>query len=583
MSLFIVFIFAAVLLGAGAMLSPAWRTSQPRVALSATFCLALVVGGAIFYAELIAWDTLVVDYLLFALLSGVVLGGTLSTAQARAEAKGERLADRDQGWPGPGDLLFFSLVAAFILIPLLHLPAALGGQGQIAGIHSLATRSGESFTSLSPFHRSATVIVAPGQHALSAYLSQQLGQSIPLIQLSAAAVVVFLSVWLAYDFGAEIRDKALGRALAVATLLCGGLFISYLDGHFAELQALLFMQAFLLYALRFLRRFNLADLVAGGLMMGAVVYTSLTISIIMMIGFACACALSWAKIGRGIASGSRWGLLIGFPLVALLGTAPWLINNLPLMLPISPSPYAADFTTLRDVVLGNGILILPLAVWGIVVAFRDSAASRLVNWLMLIWLLLALDLCLTGVIGRILPPLGALVNAPNLARHGAILPFTWFGGIALLHIWESLLSQRARRRLHAAAKPLAAVTALLIIASGIAFEPILDTLRPLLDLPEETVSHDDVAAMTWLREQAALDALLLAADGEGWLPIYAERRAVNLRAVAYFEWDAVDVADELTEVDFVFQSSAGVALPDLPLRLVFEQGDARVYEVVSHH
>ena len=358
MSLFIVFIFAAVLLGAGAMLSPAWRTAQPRVALSATFCLALVVGGAIFYAELIAWDTLVVDYLLFALLSGVVLGGTLSTAQARAEARGERLADRDQGWPGPQDLLFFALVAAIILVPLLHLPAALGTHGQVVGFHSLATRMGESFTSLAPFHPSATVIAAPGLHALSAYLSQQLGQAIPLIQLSVTAVVVFLSVWLAYDFGAEIRDKPLGRALAVATLLCGGGFTSYLDGHFAELLALLFMQAFLLYAVRLLRRFNLADLVAGGLMMGAVVYTSLTISIIMIIGFGCVCALSWSKVGRGIAGGSRWGLLIGFPLVALLGTAPWLINNAPLIFPISPSPYAANITLLRDIILGNGVLIV---------------------------------------------------------------------------------------------------------------------------------------------------------------------------------------------------------------------------------
>ncbi len=579
MSLFIVFIFAAVLLGAGAMLSPAWRTSQPRVALSATFCLALVVGGAIFYAELIAWDTLVVDYLLFALLSGVVLGGTLSTAQARAEAKGERLADRDQGWPGPGDLLFFALVAVFILIPLLHLPAALGTQGQIAGIHSLATLLDESFTSLSPFHSSATVIVAPGLHALSAYLSQQLGQSIPLIQLSVTAVVVFLSIWLAYDFGAEIRDKALGRALAVATLLCGGLFISYLDGHFAELQALLFMQAFLLYAVRVLRRFNLADLIAGGLMMGAVVYTSLTMSIILMLGFVCACALSWSRVGHGISGGSRWGLLIGFPLVALLGTAPWLINNVPLILPISPSPYVADITLLRDIVLGNGILIVPLGAWGIVIAFRDNAVCRLLNWLMLLWLLLVLDLCLTGVTGRILPPLGALVNAPNLARHGVILPFSWFGGIALLHIWRSLLSERRRRRLHAAAKPLAAVAALLIIASGIAFRPIVDTLRPLLDLPEATVSHDDVAAMTWLREQAEADALLLAADGEGWLPIFAERRAVDLRAVAYFEWEAITAADAPHEIDYVFQPSTGAPLPDLPLRLVFEQGGARVYEV----
>ena len=97
-------------------------------------------------SEAFAWDTLVVDYLLFALLSGVVLGGTLSTAQARAEARGEQLADRDQGWPGPQDLAFFAVVAIVIIIPLVHLPAALGIQGQIVGFHSLTTLQGDPLT-----------------------------------------------------------------------------------------------------------------------------------------------------------------------------------------------------------------------------------------------------------------------------------------------------------------------------------------------------------------------------------------------------------------------------------------------------
>ena len=165
------------------------------------------------------------------------------------------------------------------------------------------------------------------------------------------------------------------------------------------------MQAFLLYALRFLRRFNLADLVAGGLMMGAVVYSNLTMSIILIIGFICLCALSWSRVGREIAGASRWGLLLGFPFVALLGTAPWLVNNLALIIPISPSPYPADISLLRDLVIGNGILIVPLAVWGVVIGFRERGQLCLVNWLMLIWLLLILDLCLFGVLARALPPL----------------------------------------------------------------------------------------------------------------------------------------------------------------------------------
>lgn len=575
MSLFVVFIVAAVLLGAGAMLSPAWRSAQPRVALAATLCLALIVGGAVFYAEAFAWDTLVVDYLLFALLSGVVLGGTLSTAQARAEARGEELADRDQGWPGPQDLAFFALAAMVIIIPLMHLPAALGAQAQITGLHSLTTLQGESFRSLAPFYTDGQALVAPGIHALSAYLSQQLSQPIPLIQLCLAAVCVYLSVWLAYDMGAELHDKRLGRALAIATLLCGGIQLSYLDGHFAELLALLFLQAFLVYALRFLRAFNLADLVAGGLMLGAVCYTSLTLSIIAALGFALLCLLGWTLLRADIPRKSRWAFSFGFPLVALLGIAPWLYNSWALFWPISPSPYAADFSFLTHIISGG--VILPLSVWGLASAWRAAGSLRLVSLLMLLWLGLVLEMSLVGFIGQLLPPLGALVNAPNLARHGAILPFSWFGGLALLQLWQTILSQSLKQRLRRMTYPLMVLSGLLILALGVAFQPLLGALGPHFRLPEQTMTQADYAAMRWLRDNAPADALLLATDGAGWLPIVAERRAVDFRAVAYFEWDHITGEVNERAPDYVLQPAAGGALPDLPLQLVFEQGAARVY------
>ena len=560
------------------MLSPAWRSAQPRVALAATLCLALIVGGAVFYAEAFSWDTLVVDYLLFALLSGVVLGGTLSTAQARAEARGEQLADRDQGWPGPQDLAFLALVATAIIIPLLHLPAALGTQGQIVGFHSLTTLHGASFRSLLPFDPHSQVIVSPGLHALSAYLSGQLNQPIPLIQLSLAAVCVYLSVWLAYDFGSELRDKRLGRALAMATLMSGAIHLSYLDGHFAELLALIFLQAFLLYALRFLREFNLADLIAGGLMIGAVCYTSLTISIIAMLGFAILCLLTWTRACAASTRKKRWGFTIGFPLVALLGITPWLHNSLTFIFPISPSTYPADIGLLADILIGNGIVILPLALWGIIIALRDPESPRMISLLMLLWLAFVLEFSLLGWIGKLLPPLGALVNAPNLARHGTILPFSWFGALALLQIWGKKLPQNLKRRLRRLAIPLVVASALLLLALACFFKPILTTLRPLLNLPEQTMSRDDYAAMLWLRDNTPEDAVLLSADGGAWLPLVGGRRAVDFRAVAYFEWDGFKGSVAEHEPDYVFQPSAGANLPDLPLNLVFEHGEARVYE-----
>ena len=579
MSLFVVFIFAAVLLGAGAMLSPAWRTAQPRVALSAALCLALVVGGAVFYTEAFGWDTLVVDYLLFALLSGVVLGGTLSTAQARAEARGERLADRDQGWPGPEDLAFFALVALLVVIPLWHLAAPLGTQGQVSALHSLATREGESFASLAPLAPRATVIIAPGFHALSAYLSQQLGHPVPLIQMSVSAVIIYLIVWLAYDFGAEIRDKRLGRALAIAFLLCGGLHLSYLDGHFAELLGLLFMQAFLLYALRCLGRFNLADVVAGGLMMGAVVYASLSLSVIMLFGYVALVALAWHQGG---AVKSRLGLAIGFPAVALLGLAPWLINNLPLMLPISPSPFGLGMDNLAQMIRSHGYVIVPLALWGMTIGLRQRGSARIVSRLMLLWLLLVAEASLLGVLGRLLPPLGALSHAPNIARHGVILPFAWFGGLALLQIWDDRLPAALKLRLRRSAYPLMALAALFILAIGIAFPPLLVAFRPLLDLPPQTLSHDEAAALDWLRENAPDHAVLAASDGGGWLPVFAERRALDLRAVQYFEWDLLERSGFGGETpDYLFVPPRDHPPGDLVLELVFEQGGARVYQMVA--
>ncbi len=583
MSLFVVFIFGAVLLGAGGMLSPAWNTAQPRIGLCATFCLALITGGAVFTAEAFGWDTLIIDYMLFALLSGVVLGGTLSTAQARAEARGETLADRELGWPGPEDLCFFALVALIVITPLFHLTAPLGEQGQLAGFHSLAIREGQSFNSLAPFARQTQAVLAPGFHALSAYLSLQLDHSIPLIQLSIAAAVMFLLVWLAYDFGAELLDKRLGRAMAIAQLLCLGAPLSSLDGHFSEMLALLFMGAFLLYALRILQGFKLADAIAGGLMMGAVIYTNLSLSLVMLYGFLPLLALAWFSRKPSATPSSRLCLTLGLPFVALLGIAPWLINTLPLLPPPSPSPFAADIGNLAILTRDQGFVIVPLALYGIWRGLRSAGPLRQISLLMLAWLILVIDAALFGLLSALIPGLGNLSNAPNIARHGIILPYAFFAGLALLRLWEERIPAELKRSLRASCHRLLALAAGLIVLIGISFQPILEAARPIFALPPETLSHDDLAAMIWLRENAPADALLLAADGNAWLPVFAERQALDFRAARYFEWDFLARNDaSADEIDYVFVPPGGEAPADLRLSLAFEQNGARVFVVTEN-
>src|SRR5215475_12840294 len=125
MILFVMFIFGAVVIGAGTLFAPAWPTLHPRIGLTGALALGLVIGGAIFYAMLFGWNTLAVDYLLFALVSGIFLFGTLSYGQKRAEKRGETLSDADQGWTSGRDLLFLGFAALIFIIPALIVPVPL--------------------------------------------------------------------------------------------------------------------------------------------------------------------------------------------------------------------------------------------------------------------------------------------------------------------------------------------------------------------------------------------------------------------------------------------------------------------------
>jgi hypothetical protein len=326
MSLFIIFIVGAVLLGAGAMLAPAWRTRQPRIALAATLALALVTGGAVFWAFLSGWDTLIVDYLLFALVSIVVLGGTLSQAQTRAEAQGDTLSDQDQGWTGPEDLLFFGLVATLFILSVVILALPLANTGITLGYHTLALRLSGQFDTLMPFHPEVGLFQPPGFIALTAYLSTQLGLSIANVQLSVSAVVALLCVWLAYDWGAELGDKRLGRAFAVVCVVSGGVWVLLVSGQYTTLLATAFLFACLLYMGRVWQHGSWWDVVGGGLLFGAVIYADFAMGIvaIVLIGVQ---AVALAST-QNVFTAQRLGMFLASFAVTLVGIAPWLIKNL---------------------------------------------------------------------------------------------------------------------------------------------------------------------------------------------------------------------------------------------------------------
>lgn len=537
MPLFTIFVFGAVVFGSGTLLSPAWPTRQPRIGLAAALALALVVGGAVFWAMLFGWSTLVIDYLLFALITTIFLGGTLAYAQTRAEAKGETLTDANQGWPGPQDLAFLGLVGLLATLPALALPVPLDTDAQGFGYLALMSRLGGSFDTLGPFNPDIHYLYAPGFSAITAYLSGQLGQSLSSVQFGMGAVLVLMCVWLAYDFGAELADKPLGRAMSVAMMGGLGLYLAYLDSHYTSLMGLVFALAFLTYAFRYLRYRYVVDAVAAGLMLGAVVITHPDTTIILGLGFAPWLLLMW--FGEDRPTPRIWLVMAaGIPLVALLAVLPWLLHMLPLLGSDIVSPFSRDVGHWRVMVFYHGVVIVPVALVGAVVALRARKQAAL---LAVGWLALVVDFSMTGILETLLPGLLAPVvryDYPfSIAWHGPIIPYTILGGFGLLWLYQRFVAVRWGALLYRYLYVILGGAAALALLAAILSVPILRFSKDKVAFFGAFASHDDVRALEWIRRNTPLESRLLnfppPQEGD-WVPVIAERDSVYYRWQPFF-------------------------------------------------
>lgn len=564
MPVFILFVFGAVVLGAGAMLAPAWRTAQPRIGLASALALGVVISGTLFWSMLFGWDTLVVDYLLFALVTSIFLGGTLAHGQMRAEARGEELRDADQGWPGPRDLAFFGLVAVIVILPVLILPVPLDTDAQGFGYLALMTRLGGTFDTLAPFHPQISYLYAPGLSALSAYLSQQLTQPLPTVQFSIGAFATLLCVWLAYDFGSELRDKRLGRAMAAAMFGGMGLFLAYMDSHFTTVLALVFALAFLIYVTRYLRYTQWADAVAAAVMLCSVVLCHPDTTIALALGYA-----PWLLtmlLVKPRPTLKVWLVLaVGIPLVALVGLLPWLISVRPLLGGDIASPFVRDPGYWRVILLYNGVWTLPVAVVGAVVAWRSphpptpsptdgegerraseqsGATMQRIVLLAVGWLVFIVDFSTTGILERVFPgilaPLTRYDYPFSLAWQGPIIPLTLLAGIGLLWLWDRFIEGRAGAWVYRHTYQMAAVAAVIVLGVGVLNQPLLAFSKGKVGFYGAFASSADVQAMLWLRDNTPKDARVLNFPGpqEGdWVAVIAERDAVYYRWQPFFRGD----------------------------------------------
>lgn len=535
MSIFVTFIFGAMILGAGAMLAPAWPTAQPRIGLAAALALAVLVGGTIFYASLVAWETLVIDYLLFAVITAIFLGGTLSVGQTRAEARGEVLEDADQGWPGPQDLAFFGVIGLAFLLPVVILPVPFGTAAQGYGFMAAAMGQGGTMNTLAPFLPDVQYLYAPGFHALSAYLSQQLNQSVHVVQFGAGAVLGLLNVWLAYDLGGELYSKRMGRAMALVMLLGLGVFGVFLNGHYPALMGLAFLQAFVIYLARYFSHGYPADMIGAGLMMGATLVSHAGTFIILLLGFVPWLGTMW--LAQPVPKFNRWlAAALGVPLVALLGTLPWIMDNWSLLTAGFDSPYTRSVDHIAVMATHHALWTLPAALLGVWVGWsrRDRLVVLAVGWMILIF-----DFSVSGGIAALFPFITRYLHPGTLAWHGPILPFTILGGVGLLWLWEMVVAPRVNftmRYRHTYAINGGLVIALLTV--GVFNDPLLRLTKAFMNQPGALASHADVDAMQWIADNTITDVRVLnypEGGGSHWMPVIAERPSVYYPHRAYMQ------------------------------------------------
>ncbi|MCA0456342.1 MAG: hypothetical protein LCI00_20365 [Chloroflexi bacterium] len=552
MPLFVIFIFATIVFGAGAMLAPAWPTSQPRVGLMAALVLGVVMGGAVFWAMLFGWDTLVIDYLLFALMTSIFLFGTLSYGQKRAEARGETLADADQGWPGPKDLVFFGIVSLVFVIPVLLLPVPLDTDAQGFGYLSLMARLGGNFQTLAPWHPDITYLYSPGFSLLVAYLSKQLGQGIHTVQFSVGAVLSVLNIWLAYDMGSELRDKRLGRIMAIVMLLSIGLLTAFMDSHYTTLLGLVFAQAFLIMTLRFQRQFSIPDAVGAGLMLGALVLSHPDTTIIVMLGYVPWLVTMW--FGKPRPTLRSWLVLaVGIPLLAVVAISPWLASISHLLGSDIASPFSRDPEYWKVLILYHGVWVIPIVIIGAVVGLRgrSQAAILAVGWLVFI-----LEFSSLGILETLIPSLIEPVlryDYPfSIAWHGPIIPYAILGGLGLFWLWERYLAPHLNQHIHRLSYGVMVAAAVVLVAVVALSPQLLGWSKGRVGFFGAFSSAADVRAMEWLKANTPADARVLNFPGAAfdnshesdWVPVIAERDSIYYRWQPFFRSNEASLAEQ---------------------------------------
>jgi hypothetical protein len=182
----------------------------------------------------------------------------------------------------------------------------------------------------------------------------------------------------------------------------------------------------------------------------------------------------------------------------------------------------------------HGLWAVPLALVGLWLGWerRSPMAIMAAGWLFLI-----LDFSTTGGIAALAPFLTRYLNPRDLAWYGPVIPYAILGGMALVWLWETVISPRIPWRItyrttYAINGGLAAVLLVLIVFSG----PVRELATSITDQSDAYATTDDIDALDWVRQETRPDVRVLNfADPYegGWVPVIAERPSATYPLLPY--------------------------------------------------
>jgi len=533
MSILAYLILTVVLLGIGTLIASILPTNGARIGLGVVLYLALIVDATWFIAPLTEWSPFLMDMVWLVAFALAVIGAA-AAALYYQKASPNQPAWR---WPSRRDITFLLLVIALFGAMIWVMPVPLDTDAQGFGYLALTLRDGKDFTSLAPWHPEIDYLYSPGYISLIAHLSARFDPGIHTLQLVFSALTAALFVWLAYDLGNELEGPRLGRGMMLASVIGLGLFTAFMDSHYTALLALDFSLAFILFVMRFLKRWRWSDALLASICLAAVPLTQPDTTIALIIGYVPWLLAIW--LSRTRPSFRAWMVLAAvIPLVALGIIAPWLIEISNLLGSDIESPFSVDLDHWKTLVLMHGGLITLVALIGVFVGLWRRTPEQ---WFMIVWLIGIVEFSTLGLLEKTFPDLvGPLLKYDypfSLAWHGPIIPYTVLGGTALVWLADRLGAERVDRWIRRLAWPAMGMIAAVLVAGVAFFDQLLDFSKDYLHIYGAFSSSSDVDTMLWLRDNTPGDVRILNHPGphEGdWVPVIAERNTVYFRPQPFF-------------------------------------------------